>query len=80
MYNTGCNIFGLGLGICFAEVGCSHIQVQTRELFLGEIADPQIDFRHITLAGQGYDLMDVSGVQHDRGQSADGSATQADTA
>ena len=68
-----------GLGIRFAEVGRSHVQVQAGELFLGQIADPQVDLCHITFPGQRDDLMDVPGIQYDRGQSADGSATEADT-
>ena len=77
--DTSRDVFGLGLGIRFAEVGRSHVQVQAGELFLGQIADPQVDLCHITFPGQRDDLMDVPGIQYDRGQSADGSATEADT-
>ena len=79
MDDTSRDVLGLGLGIRLAEVGRSHVQVQAGELFLGQIADPQVDLCHITFPGQRDDLMDVPGIQYDRGQSADGSATEADT-
>ena len=79
MDDTSRDVLGLGLGIRFAEVGRSHVQVQAGELFLGQIAHQQVDLSHITFPGQRDDLMDVPGIQYDRGQSADGSATEADT-
>ena len=42
---------------------------------LVDFADPQVDLCHITFPGQRDDLMDVPGIQYDRGQSADGSAS-----
>ncbi len=75
MYNTCRDILRFGLGICLTKIRSRHIQIQARQLFFGQICDPQVYLRHITLTGQRHNFMNVAGIQHDRGQSTDRSAS-----